>query len=70
MATDDDLKKKKSVVCTSQQILFRNHICDYRLVYKMFIKNRNPFSKKKKPPKLLSTWVPQVLAWFFFLDKL
>lgn len=65
MATDDDFLKKKSVFCTIQQILFRNHICNYRLVYKMCIKNRNPFSKKKTP-KLLSTWVPQVLAWFFF----
>lgn len=69
MATDDDLKKKKSVVCTSQQILFRNHICDYRLVYKMFIKNRNPFSKKK-PPKTFKHLGTSGFGLVFFLDKL
>lgn len=48
--------KKKSVFCTTQQILFRNHICNYRLVYKMCIKNRNPFSKKNpKTFKYLGT---------------
>lgn len=59
MATDDDFKKK-SLFCTTQQILFRNHICNYRLVHKK-IETLFP----KKTLKFLSTWVPQVLAWLF-----
>lgn len=63
MATDDDLKKKNLSFALHNKSCFEIIFVTIDWYIRCAKKIETLFPKKT--PKLLSTWVPQVLAWVF-----